>query len=90
MPVKYVLKPKTKEMPCRYCNLPITVGWKTKKIPAHIECAINAMTEQQIQMHRKSGPYYDAWLARMRIALGVDDTGTLGSPNNVSPTQDDD
>lgn len=51
-----------KMMPCRECGEPMEVGIRTKKNPRHVECGVRASIEQQFQMGRKSGPYYDKWL----------------------------
>lgn len=76
----YRPKPKTKTLPCRYCKRPITVGWKTKKSPAHLECSINAVMQAANQMREKSGPYYDHWRNGMARFL---DRETLARPPSL-------
>lgn len=59
----------TKQMPCRKCGEPITVGIRTKNQPRHIMCGVEEMQDAIRQMHDKSGPYYDRWVAGQVLYL---------------------
>lgn len=52
-----------KLMPCRECGIDMEVGIRTKKQPRHVECGVRVSAQQQFQMGKKSGPWYDKWLA---------------------------
>ena len=84
----YVPKPKKKMMQCEYCTEMIEVGWKTKKAPKHITCAIQAATDNNVQLARHSGPYYEKWLNAMSRAFSLPGTGTVPSQENVPPSRD--
>lgn len=56
-------KHETKMMPCRECGIGMEVGIRTKKAPRHVECGVRVAAQQQFQMARKSGPWYEKWLA---------------------------
>lgn len=76
-------KQVTKQMPCRGCGEPITVGIRTRIQPRCIQCGVQESAIAMRQMSEKSGPYYDRWLAGMalfaqRIARGTE--GGSGSP----------
>ena len=80
MPSKYYPKPRTKELPCRHCGEPMTVGWQQRKLPAHNECSIKLASDASMQMHNKSGPVYDRWkLAMIRSFLDE----TLATPGGA-------
>lgn len=88
MPSKYVAKPKTKRMPCRYCGVSMIVGWKRKRLPAHDECISQRVADNARQISGKSGPYYENWRDGMLRAIERE-TMARGVPlENVDPCQD--
>lgn len=58
---------RTKEMACRSCGKPMTVGANTRNAPRHFECGIKVMIQSMQEMQSKSGPTYEKWLAGMRV-----------------------
>lgn len=56
---------KTKEMPCRSCSKPMTVGARTRNQPRCFECGIKASVQAIRQMQEKRGPIYERYRAGM-------------------------
>lgn len=50
-----------KYMPCRICEIPMLVGIKRYRAPAHAECGVKAQLENMMQIAKKEGPYYERW-----------------------------
>lgn len=65
-------KQRTKFMPCKYCDKPIEVGIKTRKMPHHIECGIKASVQSITEMHDRTGATYEKWRAGMRAWIERD------------------
>ena len=74
--VRTVAKTRTKQMACRECGEPITVGSNTRNQPRCLRCGIQAGTDSIVQISRCAGPYFERWLqgcmARARIGGGGD------------------
>jgi len=60
MPIRHA----NKLLPCRVCGSGVEVGVRTRKAPRCLDCGLDAAIEAARQMHAKSGPLYDKWLAR--------------------------
>ncbi len=69
MPHRSIAVTRTKQMPCKYCDKPVTVGRNTRKAPHHLECSIRVAVENMQQLKAKSGPCYEKWLDGMRRSL---------------------
>lgn len=54
-------KHETKEMPCKYCGVGITVGIRTRKPPQHIECGLQEAAANMRELQAHSGPRYERW-----------------------------
>lgn len=54
---------KTRTRNCSKCGKPITGPLPPTKDVQCLDCSIGAAAEAMIQMHNRSGPRYDAWLA---------------------------
>lgn len=66
----------TKQMPCRTCGEPMTVGIRTRNSPRHLDCGVLESAACMRQIHDRSGPYYEKWrlgmlLAAERLARGT-------------------
>lgn len=57
---------RTKQMECKYCGEPVTVGRNQRKAPNHLECGLKAAIDAQRQMSNKSGPVWDKYETAMR------------------------
>lgn len=62
-------KGPTKEMPCRVCSKPMTVGARTVNAPRCFDCAIKAMVQAMLDMHSKSGPTWERYINGTRAYL---------------------
>lgn len=71
-----------KYMPCRYCEEPMLVAERRKKLPKHTECGIRIMMDNADQIANKSGPAYDRWRAGM--ANWIDRSTPGGTPPTAS------
>lgn len=89
MPSVYVKKPKYKTVKCVSCENTTTVGIKTRKDYRCFECGLKAMMDAQRQMHNKSGPIYNKWLARMIEWAAMQGTTTPPPSLENSPPRDD-
>lgn len=89
MPSQYIPKPKTKVVKCVSCPNTTTVGIKTRKPYRCFQCGLQAMMDYQRQMHERSGPLYEKWLARMAGWAVVQGRGTGGVPSENSPSSSD-
>lgn len=64
-------------MDCKYgCGKRYAVTSRMQKPPHCVQCAIQAASDNMVQLARKSGPYYDRWLdamakSRSRWVMGV-------------------
>lgn len=54
-------KHETKQLPCKYCGVGITVGVRTRKLPKHLECGLQAAAQNMRELQQHSGPYYERW-----------------------------
>lgn len=64
--VRTIATTRIKEMECAGgCGRKLRVGSNTRNKPQCINCSLDHMRENQVQMHNRSGPYYDKWLKGM-------------------------
>lgn len=54
---------RTKKMECRRCGGMVEKPFGYYGKPYHEDCAVAEMEDCMIQMHSRSGPYWEAWLA---------------------------
>lgn len=80
--------PRTKQMPCRYCGAPITVGVRKRVLPHHLECALKVMMDNMQQVAEKSGPYYERWRAGCMRRPGGRPRGRGVSRETAPPPND--
>lgn len=60
---------RTKVMPCRACAKPMEVGSNTRNAPRCLKCGLTEGNASIVQMHEKSGPYYERWKMGMSAFL---------------------
>jgi hypothetical protein len=80
-----------KQVPCRGCGEPITVGIRTRIQPRCIMCGVREAHAAARQMHERSGPYYEKWVQSMAtVAERFSRTtpGALTDPRGSSETCD--
>lgn len=65
-------------MPCDMCGTRTNRRRRNTRKPVCLECSINCRVSQMIQMHERSGPYWDAWLESTIRALQGMDRGGMG------------
>jgi hypothetical protein len=69
----------SRHQPCKVCGLPTFRRERNTRDPLCVTCAIQKMTDFQIQMHNRSGPHYENWLAGMARKFN-DQTRGRGTP----------
>lgn len=59
---------RLKTVKCEHCDKPMDVGSNARNPQHHFECGLQAAIDAQVQMRRKSGPYYERWRQGMMRA----------------------
>lgn len=76
----------TKMMPCDKCGDPVEVNAQTVNAPTCYNCGMQRAIDAATQMHNKSGPFYDRWLASNARGAVQKGRGTpLDDPTNDPP-----
>ena len=60
---------RTKLMACEQCGQPVHVGRNKRNAMLCLDCRIARSTSCAHQMHDRSGPYWDKWIAGMIKAI---------------------
>ena len=63
---------------CKECRTPREVAGRISKRGLCPSCGEKAIRENARQISDRSGPYYDAWLARWREGCGTPQEGPRG------------
>lgn len=64
-----------KQMSCRVCSKPVTVGRNTQKAPRCIDCGVDAYVASRMEIARGAGPNFDRWLAGCQAKSATDQGG---------------